>query len=222
MITVRCDRCEEPLTFDDSFAGEKVECPHCGDVNRLPDPAETRPTDAPGRAPEPADAPRPDRAARAGLPPDDGPESVVAIVRPSLVRSRPLVSALLALAPLALAVTLAVTIPADKRPWAVILALPAAGWAALFMWATVVRLSSSLKVTNKRTVLREGLLSRSTSEVLHDHVRNIEVDQSFLDRCLRVGRVGISSSGQDGVEVQMARVPNPRRLREIIDLYRPL
>ena len=227
MITVRCDRCEEALTYDDSFAGEKVECPHCGDVNRLPDLGHngaSTPRD-PGRAttaPSDAGATHTDRAAALGYPPDDGPEKVVVIVRPSLLRSKPIVSGLLTLAPLAISLLLVLTISADKRPWPVILALPAFGWAALFLWATFVRFSSSLRITNKRTVLRAGLLSRSTSEVLHDHVRNIEVDQSFLDRCLRVGRVGVSSSGQDGIEVQMARVPSPRRVREIIDLYRPL
>ncbi len=221
VITIRCDRCEKRLTFDDSFAGEKVECPHCGDVNRLPTPDAQGDIGAPGsRGPA---APAADRASAAGLPPDDGPEVRVLLVRPSLLRSKPIVSAILAILPLGVSILLYATLPADARaPGWLLTAIPAAGWTTLGVWALLVRLSSSLEITNKRTVLREGFLSRSSSEVLHDHVRNIEVSQSFADRCLRVGRMGISSSGQDGIEVEMSRVPNPRRVREIIDLYRPL
>lgn len=221
VITIRCDRCDQRLTFDDSFAGEKVECPNCGDINRLPAPDLQGDIGAPGsRGPA---APAADRASAAGLPPDDGPEVRVLLVRPSLLRSKPIVSAILAILPAGVSILLYATLPADARaPGWLLAALPLAGWIILGVWAAFVRLSSSLEITNKRTVLREGFLSRASSEVLHDHVRNIEVSQSFTDRCLRVGRMGISSSGQDGIEVEMSRVPNPRRVREIIDLYRPL
>lgn len=224
MITIRCDRCEERLTFDDSFAGEKVECPHCGDVNRLPSRVSEDARPAPGSENRATtESANPDRAAAAGLPPDHGPEVRVLLVRPSLIRSKPIVSAILALAPLGVSILLYAMLPADAlAPGWMLAAIPLAGWATLGVWAMFVRLSSSLEVTNKRTVLRDGFLSRSSSEVLHDHVRNIEVYQSFADRCMRVGRMGISSSGQDGIEVELARVPNPRRVREIIDLYRPL
>lgn len=213
MINVSCDRCEAELSFEDKFAGQKVACPHCGDINRLPERAEFQ-------AP---DQPKPmDRAAAKGLPPDDGPETSVMTVRPSLTRSRPVVSALFLFGPLALSIALWVSISSDKRPVWVILALPIIGWLILAGWAMVMRISTSLKVTNKRTVLNRGLLSRSTSEVLHDHVRNIEIDQSFMDRIFRVGKIGISSSGQDGIEVQCDHIPDPRKMKEIIDLYRPL
>ena len=33
MITLLCDKCEKPFTVDDSFAGKKVPCPACGDIN---------------------------------------------------------------------------------------------------------------------------------------------------------------------------------------------
>ena len=39
---------------------------------------------------------------------------------------------------------------------------------------------------------------------------------------MRVGRIGISSSGQDGIELQVNHLKNPDYLREVIDLYRPL
>lgn len=215
MIHITCDRCESKLTFDDELAGQKVECPHCGDVNRLPGSPE------PAQSPSAMKKPQ-DRAAARGLPPDAGPETRVLTVRPSLPRSKPFVFTIAAVAPLALSVILWITISEANRPTLWLIALPLVVWLVLFVWAMIVRVSTSLEVTNKRTVHHEGLFSRATSEVLHDHVRNIEIDQSFVDRIFRVGRIGISSSGQDGIEVQCDHIPNPRRLKEIIDLYRPL
>lgn len=219
MIRVQCDRCENELIFPDSRAGEKVECPECGDVNRLPARASVGAAE-PGvtgvtRAPD-------DRASARGLPADAGPEMRVLLVHPSLVRSKPIVSGALLLAPIALATALLIWIPAEHRPLWLLVAPAMVAWPILLAWWLSVRWSASIEITNKRTVLRRGVLRRSSSEVLHDHVRNIEIDQSFADRVCRVGKIGISSSGQDGIEVAVDRIPNPRGLREIIDLYRPL
>jgi hypothetical protein len=37
-----------------------------------------------------------------------------------------------------------------------------------------------------------------------------------------IGEIGISSSGQSTVEVDMRDIPDPDAIREIIDQYRPL
>jgi len=37
-----------------------------------------------------------------------------------------------------------------------------------------------------------------------------------------VGSIGISSSGQDGIEIQLGDLKNPNDIRKTIDLYRPL
>ena len=59
-----------------------------------------------------------------------------------------------------------------------------------------------------------------TSEVLHDHVRNVEIRQSFLQRITKVGSLGISSSGQDGIEIEVRDMPKPYELKSLIDAYR--
>jgi membrane protein YdbS with pleckstrin-like domain len=83
-------------------------------------------------------------------------------------------------------------------------------------------LGERVHVTNKRTVLRTGLLSKRTTEVLHDHVRNIQVSQSFWNRVFDVGTLGISSAGQDGIEIVAQNIPRPEEVKRTIDLYRPL
>lgn len=165
-----------------------------------------------------------DRAAQQGLPPDFGPEERVLLVRPSFFRASPIKSlGLVLLGPVA--AVLAYMIPeADKLTWALkvlgIVGVPA--MVLLTVWWLFVVRGRAIEITNKRTVERRGLFSRSLDEVLHDHVRNINVEQSFYERIVNIGRVGIASSGQADIEIEMRDLPNPDRVREIIDLYRPL
>ncbi|WP_339749906.1 PH domain-containing protein [uncultured Rubinisphaera sp.] len=74
-----------------------------------------------------------------------------------------------------------------------------------------------LTITDKRTLYRQGILSKRTNEVQHDDVRNIQMDQTFLQRVLNVGDIAISSSGQDDMEIVVKGVGNPQ---EIVDLVR--
>ncbi len=75
---------------------------------------------------------------------------------------------------------------------------------------------TTLTVTDDRTIYRKGFISRETSEVQHDDVRNIHLDQSLMERLLGFGDVGISSSGQDDMEIVAKRLPNPQRIIDCI------
>ncbi|MFG0267026.1 MAG: PH domain-containing protein [Rhodopirellula sp. JB055] len=89
--------------------------------------------------------------------------------------------------------------------------------AGMIGYWTLLSRFTTLTVTDDRTVYREGIVSRETSEVQHDDVRNIQLDQTFVQRLLNVGGIGISSSGQDDLEVVAKSLPHPKR---IIDLIR--
>lgn len=213
MITLTCDRCDEPFDVADTEAGNKAACPACGDINRVPA-AETDPEDAAPAKPK-------DRAEAAGYPPDTGPEQRVLIVRRCWARSRPMKFGLAALLLVAGPAGIIWGLVAGHEPWTrwLWVAPVFLGGGALLWWG-VDRLTASLEITNKRTVQRTGLFSRSSSEVVHDNIRNVQVDQNFWQRVWGVGRLGISSSGQDGVEIQINHLPKPDGIREIIDLYR--
>ena len=77
-----------------------------------------------------------------------------------------------------------------------------------------------LTLTEKTTTLRKGILSRAISEVRHCDVRNIQVYQSFTQRILRVGTVEISSAAPADAEIRVAGIPDPDRVRTIIDQHR--
>ena len=220
MITFKCDRCERDLEVDDDLAGQKVECPYCGDVNHVPAPA------APAAAP-PKATPRPaptDRASAAGYPPDSGPEQRVMTIRPAMLRAKPTTFICLCLGLLA-GITGMIWTKAGSglAPWvfwpSLLIALVCFG---ILAWWKIQTLGAALEITNKRTIERRGIFSRATSEVLHDAIRNIQIEQTFWDRLWKVGAIGISSSGQDGIEIHIADLPNPEKIRSVIDLYRPL
>jgi len=94
------------------------------------------------------------------------------------------------------------------------------GIGAIVLWFR--HLGDRIHITNKRTIMRQGLFSKSTTEVLHDHVRNIQISQSFLNRIFDVGDIGISSSGQEGIEIQAFAIPHPNEVKKTIDHYRPM
>ena len=164
-------------------------------------------------------------AEKLGVPPDSGPEQRVLKINRALVRSRPLLfgADALVLAGSLVGIIWAVG-PADQSlTWTLWLFL-ILGFASLVVVAVwkVQSMCYSLEITNKRSIRRIGLLSKNTSEVLHDNIRNFQLRQSVWERLWKVGSIGIASAGQDEVEIQMDKLPHPDRIRELIDLYRPL
>ncbi|MFK7958984.1 MAG: PH domain-containing protein [Phycisphaerales bacterium] len=77
-----------------------------------------------------------------------------------------------------------------------------------------------LEITNKRSIRHEGFIRRSSTEVLHDHVRSVDITQGFVQRMFNVGYIGIDSAGQDGIEIEIRDLPRPYDLKAIIDRYR--
>jgi uncharacterized membrane protein YdbT with pleckstrin-like domain len=69
---------------------------------------------------------------------------------------------------------------------------------------------------------REGLLSKVTSEVLHSDIRNVQIQQTLMQRIMGVGTLTISCSAENEDEVRMENVTKPDEVARVIDLYRPL
>ncbi len=166
-----------------------------------------------------------DRPSKHGLPPDFGVEQPVMKIRPSFFRAKPIRVLVLFLVPL-IAAAVATWLVGEGGGFgrgAMVLGIAAVVcWVPMAAWWFIATRSKGLEITNKRTIERRGLLSKSTDEVLHDHVRNVKVDQSFYQRIVKIGKIGIASSGSDDTEIIMEDLPDPQKIREIIDLYRPL
>lgn len=221
MIQFECDKCDMEIEVEDDLAGTKHECLGCGDVNRVPDAAGSDSVNLDAVVEE--DSKQVDRAEKAGFPPDFGPEVRVLIVRRCWFQSRVIRFTIVVLLGL-LGLVGSIWVPISDRSlfWLLLFVPMALGGIALVSWWWFDRLGASLEITTKRSIMHRGILSKSSSEVVHDNIRNIQIDQSLLQRPTNVGRIGISSSGQDGVELQINHLKDPDNLRKIIDLYRPL
>jgi uncharacterized membrane protein YdbT with pleckstrin-like domain len=89
----------------------------------------------------------------------------------------------------------------------------------LSWWLTVI--SITLTVTDKRTILRKGILSKYTNEIFHSSVRNIEISQGVIQRIFSVGDISIaSSSGQPNLEIVVRGVSDPEMVKQLINKYR--
>jgi len=224
MITYLCRHCRRPLEVDADLAGKIAACPHCRQVS--PVPLRSTAADVPmarpaGGAPmDPMPLAEDDRAAAQRLPPDSGQEQHVYTVRPAMLRAKPLHA--LGLILLAAAGIAAIGWGFHRSvDWLKAFGLVALAIAVIWgaYWKVVTN-STALIITNKRSTLRVGLLRRESKEILHDKVQDLQIAQSFPQRMLGIGTLGISNAGETDVEILVHDVPNPRRIREIIDAYR--
>ena len=103
----------------------------------------------------------------------------------------------------------------------VAVALIAVGIGLVFLLIWWIQcLCTTLMISDRKTTLRHGILSKSLNEVRHKDVRNVQVYQSFLQRIFGVGKLSISSAGQGGVEIEVAGIRNPVKVKSMIDEYR--
>lgn len=97
-----------------------------------------------------------------------------------------------------------------------LLSLVGVGLIVLLVWYVRTR-ATTLTVTTEQVTLRRGLLSKYTNDVFHENVQNIIVRQTMLQRILGTGYIGISTSGQSGIEIEVDGIPDPDRVKELID-----
>ena len=209
MITIECDDCERTFEIEDEQAGGKVACPYCGDMNRVPEAQ-----DSITKGPE-----------AKGLPPDAGPEQDICTIHPAMFCAHPFKFSAIVLLTLGGLFLIFAAKPMESlydglSYLGMVMALAGAIW--WVYWFVASHLRVKLTISNKRTIRHEGIIRRHTSEVLHDHVRNVEIRQSLLQRILKVGYIGISSSGQDGIEIQVKDMPRPYAIKALIDEYREM
>ncbi len=84
--------------------------------------------------------------------------------------------------------------------------------AAIFGTSTYVQASSSeFAVTNRRVVIKVGVIRRHTLELLLQQVEGIGVDQTVLGRMLNIGSIVVIGTG--GSKEQFTNIANPLEFR---------
>ncbi len=89
----------------------------------------------------------------------------------------------------------------------------------LFLW-WINCLKIKLTVTEEKIIKREGILKRYENEVYHGDIQNIRLEQRCFQRLFGVGTIYLATAGTAGVEVSIAGIPNPVKLKRIIEEQR--
>ncbi|MBX3372518.1 MAG: PH domain-containing protein [Phycisphaeraceae bacterium] len=155
------------------------------------------------------------------------PEQHLCTVRPAMFRAHPFrFMALAVLFMLGVALAIAASLPGGSGlpgwlRWPGML-LGAGAIIAWLWWWTVSTLWVRLEISTKRTIRWSGIVHRHSTEVMHDHVRSVDIRQGFIQRLFRTGTIGIDSAGQEGIEIIVDDIPDPYEIKKIIDRYRRL
>jgi membrane protein implicated in regulation of membrane protease activity len=202
MPTLECDRCQKTFDAEPDATG-KATCPHCGDVHRV------------------------GRVAKAVA-----QERELLVVRPALFRGHPVAYGGLVLLGLAGLVGAIVPLFGVVTAWlslvgVAILLVAAIGFLKLFVFS---HRWHRLRVTDMRTIDERGIVTRTHSEVLHEHAINIRIRQSVWQRIVGLGDFEIDSAaggavqpttgGRSTPEIAIRNIPRPYEVKALIDRHR--
>ena len=82
----------------------------------------------------------------------------------------------------------------------------------LFIAPLIDKYTDEFAVTNKRVIIKTGLISRKTFEMNHSKVETVNVDQSILGRILGYGTIRIVGSG--GSKEEFPNIQKPLEFRK--------
>ncbi|MFH5804965.1 PH domain-containing protein [Alienimonas sp. DA493] len=218
-LTYQCPHCGAKSSVAEVLMGERIDCRRCHKPFELGVPVAQPIRDEPGS--------RADYVVDAG---GGDTEELVFVTHPAAFRNRP-GKTLLALLAVAAGALCAIGGLIGGLGWGLIEPVSAAiggtvlaaigaalillGAIPLFLWWLRSRFET-LTVTGQRTTFRFGLIARDTTEIQHDDVRNLQVDQSGLDRLFGVGDLFLSSSGQDDLEIRAFGIPHPEHVADVV------
>ena len=96
--------------------------------------------------------------------------------------------------------------------------LTAAVLIALVVLAGLIkRTATDYMVSNQRLYIRRGILSKKIQQTRIDRVQNVNTDQRFRDRILRVGTVEFDTAGTDDAEFRFVGISDPTRVVAAVD-----
>jgi uncharacterized membrane protein YdbT with pleckstrin-like domain len=73
-------------------------------------------------------------------------------------------------------------------------------------------------VSNQRLYIRRGILSKHVQQTRVDRIQNVNTDQRFRDRILRVGTVDFDTAGTDDADFKFVGIANPGRVARAVDV----
>jgi uncharacterized membrane protein YdbT with pleckstrin-like domain len=102
-----------------------------------------------------------------------------------------------------------------------VLLIPALGYGLFLLvrwW--LQNYSQRLKITERLVIYEVGIFDVTDTEIRISDIRTVRIERTFMERLLGTGTIMISSAGADGYEIDLKGMPNPRKVRELIDAHR--
>ena len=99
-----------------------------------------------------------------------------------------------------------------RRHWIAYLSLR--GLFTLGLWPLIEYWTSEFAITNKRIIVKEGLIYRETLELNLSRVESVSVDQSLVGRMLGYGTITIIGTG--GTRERFHRIAHPLEFRKAV------
>jgi uncharacterized membrane protein YdbT with pleckstrin-like domain len=87
----------------------------------------------------------------------------------------------------------------------------------VILFGLVKRTATTYMVSTQRLYIRRGMLSKRVQQTRIDRVQNVNTDQSFRDRLLRVGTVDFDTAGTDDSEFRFVGIANPAEVVNAVD-----
>jgi uncharacterized membrane protein YdbT with pleckstrin-like domain len=89
--------------------------------------------------------------------------------------------------------------------------------ALVILVGLIKRKATRYVITSERLHIRHGILSKRTQETRVQRVQNVNTEQSFFERIMRVGTVDFDTAGTDDSEFRFVGVANPGEVVRAVD-----
>ncbi len=205
-IKFECPHCQEIIAGDEASYGQRVKCPKCQATILVPQsPANTAPQTA-RLIPEPT--------ANTPMAPEAANQETEIFKLSPVARAFP-GQILLGLTFIALAFGLVIRAQDFSWPrWVPLVPLALGGLLLLLVWLRVK--SCSYRLTTQRLLVRRGWLAKHLNELELYRVKDVVVDQGFLQRVLGYGTITVLADDDSTPTVALARVSRPIKVKELI------
>jgi len=91
------------------------------------------------------------------------------------------------------------------------------GLGLIFTFSAVLKkMSFKFIVTNKRVIEKKGIISKRTQEIELKDIKGINLNQTIMQRILRIGDIEMGSSATGGLEVNFKGIKNPEEIKNEI------
>src|SRR3954453_11968606 len=92
-----------------------------------------------------------------------------------------------------------------------------AGIALVIVGGLLKRIATHYVVTTQRLRIRRGILAKKVQQTRIDRIQNVNTQQRFVDRVLRVGTVDFDTAGTDDSDFPFRGIANPDEVVGAVD-----